>query len=48
MRKIINSTYISLDGVVEMPHTWPSIERPSDGRGDEIQTNLSSTHATPS
>jgi dihydrofolate reductase len=40
MRKIINSTYISLDGVVEMPHTWPSIERPSDGRGDEIQTNL--------
>jgi dihydrofolate reductase len=40
MRKIINSTYISLDGVVEMPHTWPSIERPSDGRGDEVQTNL--------
>lgn len=40
MRKIINSTYISLDGVVENPHRWPSIERPSDGRGDEIQTEL--------
>jgi dihydrofolate reductase len=40
MRKIINSTYISLDGVVEQPHMWPSIERPSDGRGDEIQTSL--------
>jgi len=40
MRKIINSTYISLDGVVENPHTWPSIERPSDGRGDHIQTEL--------
>ena len=40
MRKIINSTYISLDGVVELPHEWPTIERPSDGRSDEIQTNL--------
>jgi dihydrofolate reductase len=40
MRKIINSTYVSLDGVVESPHTWPTIERPSDGRGDEIQTTL--------
>ena len=40
MRKIINSTYISLDGVVELPHEWPTIERPSDGRGDEIQANL--------
>ena len=28
MRKIINSTYISLDGVVEVPHEWPTIERP--------------------
>jgi dihydrofolate reductase len=40
MRKIINSTYISLDGVVEQPHRWPSIDRPSDARGDEIQTSL--------
>jgi hypothetical protein len=28
MRKIINSTYISLDGGVEEPHKWPTIERP--------------------
>jgi dihydrofolate reductase len=37
---IINSTYISLDGVVEMPHEWPTIERPSDERGDQVQTSL--------
>jgi dihydrofolate reductase len=40
MRKIINSTYISLDGVVEVPHEWPTIERPADDRGGEIQTSL--------
>ena len=40
MRKIINSTYISLDGVVELPHKWPTIERPSDERGGQIQTSL--------
>ena len=30
MRRIINATYISLDGVVEQPHEWPTIERPPD------------------
>jgi len=40
MRRIINSTYISLDGVVEQPHEWPTIERPSDERGGQIQTSL--------
>jgi dihydrofolate reductase len=40
MRKIINSTYISLDGVVELPHQWPTIERPSDERGGQVQTTL--------
>jgi len=40
MRKIINSTYISLDGVVELPHEWPTIERPSDERSGQIQTSL--------
>jgi dihydrofolate reductase len=40
MRRIINSTYISLDGVVEQPHEWPTIERPSDERGPQIQTSL--------
>src|SRR5919109_493835 len=39
MRKIINSTYISLDGVVDRPHEWPSIgDRGS--RWDELQTEL--------
>jgi dihydrofolate reductase len=39
MRKIINSTYISLDGVVDRPHEWPSVgDRGS--QGDEIQTEL--------
>jgi len=40
VRKIINSTYISLDGAVEQPHLWPTIERPSDERGGQIQTDL--------
>src|SRR4051812_47541505 len=40
MRKIINSTYISLDGVVEQPHLWPTVERPSDARGEQLQTDL--------
>ena len=40
MRKIINSTYISLDGVVEGPHLWPSLGRPSDERAGQIQTDL--------
>jgi dihydrofolate reductase len=38
-RKIINSTYISLDGVVDRPHEWPSVgDRGS--KGDEIQAEL--------
>jgi dihydrofolate reductase len=40
MRKIINSTYITLDGVIEAPHLWPSLGRPSDERADQIQTDL--------
>jgi dihydrofolate reductase len=40
MRKIINSTYISIDGVVEGPHLWPSLGRPSDERAEQIQTDL--------
>ena len=40
MRKIINSTYISLDGVVEGPHLWPSLGRPSDERFGQIQAKL--------
>jgi dihydrofolate reductase len=40
MRKIINSTYITLDGVVESPHTWPALDRPADGQATEVQTAL--------
>jgi len=47
MRKIINSTYITLDGVVEGPHLWPSLNRPSDERADQIQTALALTCDAP-
>jgi dihydrofolate reductase len=40
MRKIINSTYISLDGVIEGPHLWPSLGRDGDDRAGQIQTDL--------
>jgi dihydrofolate reductase len=40
MRRIINSTYITLDGVIEGPHLWPSLGRPSDERAGQIQTDL--------
>jgi dihydrofolate reductase len=40
VRKIINSTYISMDGVVEGPHLWPSLGRPGDARADQIQADL--------
>jgi hypothetical protein len=28
MRKVIKSTYITLDGVIEGLHLWPSLGRP--------------------
>jgi dihydrofolate reductase len=40
MAKIINSTYITLDGVVEGPHLWPSLGRPGDERGGRMQVDL--------
>jgi dihydrofolate reductase len=40
MRRIINSTYITLDGVIENPQDWPSGRHEDDGRGREIQTEL--------
>ncbi|HEY3059414.1 MAG TPA: dihydrofolate reductase family protein [Chloroflexota bacterium] len=39
MRKIINATYITLDGVIEGPHLWPSLG-PRDERWDQIQSDL--------
>lgn len=38
MRRIINSTFITLDGVVENPHLWPSLGLPSDERATRIVT----------
>jgi dihydrofolate reductase len=40
MRKIINSTYISLDGVIENPQDWPSGRHQDDGTGGALQTEL--------
>jgi dihydrofolate reductase len=39
MRELINSTYITLDGVIQNPQDWPSLGSFSE-RGDEIQTDL--------
>src|SRR3954464_10114885 len=40
MRRIINSTYITLDGVIENPQDWPSGRHEGDTRVGEIQTEL--------
>jgi dihydrofolate reductase len=41
MRQIINSTYITLDGVITDPQLWPSFPVQSvDPRANEIQTEL--------
>lgn len=40
MRQLINSTYLTLDGVVEGPHLWPSLNRGTSDEGDTIQTEL--------
>lgn len=40
MRRIINSTYITLDGAIESPQNWPSGRHEDDGRGRDIQTKL--------
>jgi dihydrofolate reductase len=39
VRKIINSTYISIDGVIENPQDWPPSTVP-DERSGTIQTDL--------
>lgn len=39
MRRIVNSTYITLDGVIADPQDWPSSEV-SDEAGGAIQTEL--------
>ncbi|MBV8943526.1 MAG: dihydrofolate reductase family protein [Solirubrobacterales bacterium] len=39
MRKLTNSTYITVDGVIQDPQDWPSLGS-SDDRGQTIQTEL--------
>lgn len=44
MRKLINSTYISLDGVIENPHHWPSSgKEDTTGTANTIQIDLLSS-----
>ena len=43
MRQLINSMYITLDGVVEGPHLWPPLKGGTSGEGDRIQTDLLET-----
>jgi dihydrofolate reductase len=40
MRQLINSTYITLDGVIESPHLWPALDGGSSDEGGSIQTAL--------
>ncbi|HEX6444206.1 MAG TPA: dihydrofolate reductase family protein [Streptosporangiales bacterium] len=40
MRRIVNSTYVSLDGVIVDPQDWPSPPGEDDGTGTRIQTEL--------
>jgi dihydrofolate reductase len=39
MGKIISSTYITLDGVIENPQNWPSLGSFTDS-GNQVQTDL--------
>ena len=40
MRRIINSTYISLDGVIQDPQDWPDNGIERAGTGLKVQTDL--------
>jgi dihydrofolate reductase len=40
MSRLINSTYITLDGAIEDPQDWPSGKHSDDGQAQEIQTEL--------
>ena len=39
MRRIINSTYVTLDGIISNPQDWPALEDPG-GESAEIQQAL--------
>ena len=40
MRRVVNSTYMTLDGAVENPHLWPSLGRGGSEVSFEIQSQL--------
>ena len=40
MRRIINSTYIALDGVIQNPQDWPGNGIEDDGTGGKVQMDL--------
>jgi dihydrofolate reductase len=40
MSRLVNSTYITIDGAIENPQDWPSGRHEDDGRAQEIQTQL--------
>lgn len=40
MRRIINSTFITLDGAVEDPHLWPSLGTAAEAVSFQIQNDL--------
>ena len=42
MRRLVNSTYLSLDGVIENPQTWPDTGGFSE-EGSTVQTELLTT-----
>jgi dihydrofolate reductase len=39
VRKIINSTYITLDGLIDNPHHWPDVGARGE-LGEKVQTDL--------
>jgi len=45
MRRIINSTYIPLDGVIQDPQDWPGNDIEPDGSGLKVQTDCFYTAA---
>lgn len=40
MRRLINSSYTTLDGAIEEPHRWPPLKAGGSAEGDAIQTDL--------
>jgi dihydrofolate reductase len=40
LRQLINSTFTTLDGVVDSPHLWPALKGGTSDEGDAIQVAL--------